>query len=112
MPAATNAQVQAFVNNRVRSRCEQIRALYLACKDDKAVFDDVYANLTNSPTWTDVRPDSPPHLLTPADLLAWNTFVTGLIALVEGGNTSDMAAAGPQYAKVLQGCVRAPAGES
>lgn len=112
--AATNAQVQAYVDQRVRPRCEQIRALYLAVKDDKASFDDIYANLNNAPTWDDSRSDNPPHLLTPGDVLGWNTFITGLIALVEGtafeNGAGDEAAAcanaATQYPVVVKSCVR------
>ena len=107
MPA-TNAQVQQYVNERVRPRSEQIRNLYLSCKDDKATIDDVYANLTNNPTWTDTRSDAPPHLLTPSDVLAWNTFLTQFIALVEGTfpdvATANSAAA--QYPIIQNSCVR------
>lgn len=107
MAIATDAQVQNYVNQRVRVRAEQIRALYLACKDDKAAIDDIYAALTQAtPTWTDDRPDGPPHLLTPSDVLAWNTFVSGFIALVEGGQAEDMTAAAAQYPVVLDACVR------
>lgn len=109
MPAASNAQVQQYVDERVRPRCEEIRALYQRCKDDKATIDDVYANLTSAPTWDDSRDDNPPHFLTPADVLAWNTFINGIISLVEGTFADVGAANAPsaQYQKVLQGCVRA-----
>lgn len=106
--AATNEQVQQYANERVRPRCEQIRNLYLACKDDKATIGDVYANLTNAPDWTDSRPDAPPRLLTPNDVLAWNTFITQFIALVEG-TFADVGAANSaaaQYPVVQQACVR------
>lgn len=97
MPAATNAQVQQYVNSRVRPRCEQIRALYLAIKDDKAAIDDIYANLTNNPNWADSHDQNPPHLMTPNDVLAWNAFISGFIDFVE---------ANANYAVVLDGCVR------
>jgi hypothetical protein len=109
MPTASNQQVQQYADQRVRPRSEQIRALYLACKDDKAAIDDVYAALTQlSPTWVDARTDAPAHLLTPADVLAWNAFITGLIAHVEG-TFPDLAtanAAAGQYPVVLKACVR------
>lgn len=107
MPA-TNEQVQQYVNERVRPRCEQLRALYLSCKDDKATIDDVYANLTDSPDWTDTRNDAPPHLLTPNDVLAWNAFLTGFISYYEG-TFADVTAANAgaaQYPVVVDGCVR------
>lgn len=106
MAVASNTQVQNYVDQRVRPRSEQIRALYLALKDDKASIDDVYANLTSPTPWADTRTDGPPHMLSAADVLAWNTFITGVIALVEGGSTVDMAASAAQYPKVLQACVR------
>jgi len=105
MPAS-NAQVQQYVNERVRPRAEQIRALYLAIKDDKAVIDDVYANLVDNPTWTDVRSDAPPHLLTPSDVLAYNTFIERMIAFIEGtltdGNKNEGAA---QYPVIQDACI-------
>ena len=100
MAAATDQQVQTYVDTRVRVRAEQIRALYLSCKDDKGLIDDVYTALTEpTPTWTDRRTDGPPHLLTPADVLAWNAFVTAWIALIEGAEAGD-------YAAVLKACVQ------
>ena len=108
MAAATNAQVQQFVNDRVRPRCEQIRNLYLACKDDTSAFGDVYENLNaggdKEGPWSDGRADAPPHLMTPSDVLAWNTFIQGFIKLVEG--TFSEKEASQQFPVVLQCCVR------
>jgi hypothetical protein len=96
--AASDAQVQQFVNERVRPWSEQCRALYLAAKDHKAAIDDTYAALAQpSPTWSDDRSDAPPHLMTPADVLAWNAFVTAFVAFVEGD---------ANYAKIQQACVQ------
>jgi hypothetical protein len=95
--AATNQQVQQYVNERVRVRAEQIRSLVLAMEDDKAAIDDVYANLTDSPDWTDERTDGPPYLLTPSDVLAFNAFITDSIAALKNHAS---------YAVVMQGCVR------
>ncbi len=111
--AATDQQVQNYVDQRVRPRCEQIRSLYLAVKDDKAHIDDVYAALTaGSPTWTDQRTDFPPHLLTPSDVLAWNSFITQVISLIEGTfvdvGTANSAAG--QYPIILKATVRPVAG--
>lgn len=106
--AATVQQVQNFVDQRVRPRCEQIRALYLSCKDDKASFDDVYETV-NVDGWADDRKDGPPHLLTSADVLAWNTFITAFISLMEGDfkDLQEALAAKDQYPIVLKSCVRA-----
>ena len=96
--AATNAQVQAFVDQRVRVRAEQIRALVLALQDDRAAIDDVYAACAaQSPTWTDDRTDGPPHLLAPSDVLAYNTFAADVITALTGD---------AQYSVVLKACVR------
>lgn len=97
--AATNAQVQQYVNERVRPSSELFRKVYLLCKDHKAAIDDVYANLTDNPTWADTRTDAPPTLLDANDVLAWNAFVSAFITFVEGD---------ANYAAVLDACVRAP----
>jgi hypothetical protein len=97
--AATNAQVQNYVNERVRPHAELARALALAYDDDIAAIDDVYAALTQAtPTWTDARADSPPHLLTPSDVLAINTFMNEIRNAIKNN---------AQYAIVLKACVRA-----
>lgn len=101
MPA-TDAQVQNFVNTRIRPHCELARALALAFADDIASIDDIYAALTQqSPTWTDDRTDGPPHLLTPDDVLAINTFLNDIKTAI----TTNA-----QYPIVLKACVRAVQG--
>src|SRR5690348_1550138 len=98
MPIATDQQVQTYVDQRVRPRCEQIRSLLLAMQADKQAIDDVFAALTqSSPTWVDNRTDGPPHLLAPSDVLAWNTFITDAIAAFNGD---------AQLPIVLKACVR------
>ena len=84
MANATNQQVQVFSDSRVRPRCEALRALYNQITDDKANINDVYQNLANNPTWTDNRTDGPPHLAVPNDILAYNAFITALIAFIQG----------------------------
>lgn len=109
MAAATDLQVQSFVDQRVRPRCEQIRALYLACKADSDAIGDVYAALNvGEPTWSDSRTDGPPHLVTPNDVLAFNTFIVGFIKFIEGTFSSqgDGNTAHGQYPVVLNACVR------
>lgn len=108
MPIATDQQVQRFVSERFRPRAEQARALYLACKDDKAAIDDVYAAVAQeTPTWSDDRPDGPPHLLTPSDVLAYNTFLDMLIAFIEGTLTDGNKNTGAAQWPVMQdACVQ------
>ncbi len=101
MPRASDAQVQQFVNERVRVRAEQVRALLVALEDDKAAIDDVYEHVSGAnsvpSTWTDARGDAPPYFLTKDDVLAFNSFITALIP-----NIRDAA----DYPAVLQACVR------
>lgn len=98
--AATDQQVQTFVNERFRPFAELARNLYLLSTDHIAVIGDVYDNVNaGSPTWTDNRTDGPPHLLTPADVLAWNTFMV---------NFNTFVAANAQWPTILKACVRAP----
>lgn len=97
MPA-TDLQVQQYVDQRVRVRAEQLRAVLAALRDDKAAIDDVYAAVAQpSPTWTDARTDGPPRLLGPNDVLAYNSFVTALIPHIQ--DAADWPA-------VLAACVR------
>jgi hypothetical protein len=79
MARATDAQVQQFVNERVRPRAEQIRALLNAMEDDISAIGDVYAHLTDNPTWEDTRTDAPPYMLSANDVLAYNTFLSDMV---------------------------------
>jgi len=102
MAIATDQQVQAYVDQRIRVRAEQARAFLAALLDDKAAIDDVYAACNQgSPTWTDNRTDGPPHLLAPADVLSYNAFITALIP-----NIRDAA----DYPAVAKACVRPVSG--
>lgn len=98
MPLATDQQVQQYVDERVRVRAEECRALLNALLDDKAAIDDVYAACSQTtPTWVDTRDDGPPHLLAPSDVLSYNAFITALIP-----NIRDAA----DYPNIAKACVR------
>lgn len=101
MPRATDQQVQQYVNERIRVRAEQLRSLLAALVDDKAAIDAVYEHVSGAnavaSTWTDSRTDGPPALLTPNDVLAYNSFITALIP-----NIRDAA----DYPAVTKACVR------
>ncbi len=100
MPAATDAQVQGYVDSRIRPMAYAARALKIALDDHIAAIDDVYAALAaQNPTWEDDRPDAPPHFLTPSDVLAINTFMN---------NIRDAIRDNAQYAVVLKACVQPP----
>lgn len=105
--AATNLQVQQYVNERIRPRAEQLRALYLALKDDVAAIGEVYANVSGASTWIDDRSDGPPKLLTPNDVLSYNTFAQRMISFIEGSITNENKLEGSQqWATVQAACVR------
>lgn len=114
MAEATNAQMQAFADDRVRRRAEQARALYLACKDDKAAIDDVYARANGSNRWDDARTDGPPHLLqsgnsaNPDDMNVYNAWITALISIIDGtgDDAANAAALRSNWAAFQRACVR------
>jgi hypothetical protein len=97
MATATNQQVQSFVDQRIRPRMEQLRALVHLMTDDKAEIPDVFANVAGNSTFTDARTDGPPHLATPGDVLAYNELATALLAFVAAENN---------YPVAVQLCVR------
>lgn len=85
MAAATVQQIQNFSDQQARPICEQAYQLYLAMSQAKAQIGDVYSALTGSQSgWTDARTDGPPHLATASDLLAFNEFITNILAAFPG----------------------------
>lgn len=101
MPA-TDQQVQTFVNERIRLRAEAARSLALAYDDDISAIDDIYNALNiQSPSWSDQRADAPPHLLTPNDILAINSFIHDIRDAMKNHS---------QYPIILKACVRAVQG--
>jgi hypothetical protein len=97
MPVATNQQMQAFADQRIRPRAEQFRALVNSLRDDKASIDDEYARAISASAWADTRND-PPHLLqsgnsaNPDDLLNYNALVSALLTIIDGTSNIDDAA--------------------
>lgn len=90
MAIATDQQVQTYVNERLRIRAEQFRELVESCRDDKIAIEDVFeACNQQNPTWADNRNDGPPKLLTPQDVLAYNTILFMFLALVDGTLTNE-----------------------
>lgn len=85
MANATDVQVQAYADKRVRKHAQLATQLLAALQDDIASIDDVYNALNvQSPTWADNRTDGPPHLLTPSDVLAFNTFMHDIVTALSG----------------------------
>lgn len=84
MPNATDLQVQVFSDSRFRPRSESVRDLVALLIEDAAVMTDVLSACTQTtPTWVDNRNDGPPHLLTPANIVGYNTFITDVAAFIQ-----------------------------
>ncbi len=114
MAEATNAQMQAYADQRVRVRAEQFRDLFLACADDKSAIDDVFARAAGTNAWADARTDGPPHLLqsansvNPDDMLNFNALISLMAKLQTGTFASQAEANGfaAQLTVLLRACVR------
>ena len=114
MPQATDQQMQAYADQRVRPFAEQARALYLAAKDHKAAIDDEYARAAGANAWADARTDGPPHLLVaggganPDDFLNFNAYLTAFISFIETGTSVTGQSAA--WAVLQRACVRTVTG--
>lgn len=109
MAAATDQQVQQYVNERLRVRAEQFRALAISCADDKAALNDVYdaCEPANEATWTDDRNDGPPRLLTAQDVLVYNTMLTVFAKVIAGtASEAEVIEFGVNWATFQSACVR------
>lgn len=114
MPEATNAQMQAYCDQRVRVRAEQFRTAINAIRDDKAAIDDEYARATGLNRWNDARTDGPPHLLqsgnsaNPDDLTNYNSLITAMIEIIDGtgDDATNAAAVRSAWAVFQRACVR------
>lgn len=118
MPRATDEQVQTFSDERVRTFAELSRLVDLFARDHKAAIDDVYNHCSDAEqagTWIDDRTDGPPHLVTRADIIEFNTFITQLIAILDNTTLANDAAKGDavdalaaSWVNVKKACVRPP----
>lgn len=117
MPAATDTQMQAFADQRLRPFAELMRAVFVTGADHQSVIDDVYARGVSGDRWSDNRTD-PPHLLmsgnsaNPDDVLNFNTFLAllakfraGTFASVEEANSAAAC-----WAVLQDACVRSVGG--
>ncbi len=110
MAAATDQQVQTYVNERLRVRAEQFRAINLAMTDDKIAITDVYdaCEPAVSATWDDERTDGPPRLLTAQDVLVYNTILALWPKFRDGTATAqDVADFAANWPTFQTACVRA-----
>jgi len=118
MPEATDQQMQAFADQRIRPFAELCRQLYNLAADDKASIDDEYARATGLNRWNDARTDGPPHLLqsgnaaSPDDFTNFNAFITAFKTVIDGTATGSDAANAAEmrscWAVLMRACVRAP----
>lgn len=113
MPNATDAQMQAYMDQRVRPRAEQFRLLLSNVQDDETAITDEFARASNGPIWNDARTDGPPHLLasgpgsSPDDLTNYNAMAVTFLALVNGTATPTQVSNFPgQWAIFQRACVR------
>ncbi len=95
MAEATNAQMQAYCDQRIRPRSEQFRSFLNSLVDDLGAIGDEYARASGSNAWADARTDGPPHLLkagnsaSPDDVLNYNAWGVALKNLVNGTSVSS-----------------------
>ncbi len=107
MAEATDAQMQAYCDQRVRVRAEQMRAFVNSLRDDKAAIDDVYARAVGANPWSDSRQDGPPKLLASQDVLTFNAFATLFLKCIDGTATAqDVADLSSNLAPFQAACVR------
>lgn len=83
MGIASDQQMQRFADERLRPRCETIRALLLQIEDDIAVMDGVCAAAAEK-KWQDARTDGPPCLMTCDMVLGVNKLLHDLRDLLRG----------------------------
>lgn len=108
MAQATNAQMQAYADQRVRTAAETWRDFIASLRDHKAGIDSVYERAVSANAWSDSRTDGPPKLLTSQDMLNFNSFITFLLKLVDTGLTAqEVTDLRAQLAPMLTFCVRA-----
>ncbi len=114
--AATDEQVQVYVNTRFRTYAEKVRSAYILAKDHKLAIDDVYdaCEPPESATWTDERDDGPPHLLTAQDVLSFNAWISNFADIIDDNLVNDAAKIAAvnslraNWATMMKACVQAP----
>lgn len=118
MAEATNAQMQKFADERVRTLAEHFRAVLAEATDHRSAIDSVYERAAGTNRWDDARTDGPPKLLmsggsaSPDDMLNFNTFCAALLDIVNGVGTDATNAANLRstWAVLVDACVRPVSG--
>lgn len=118
MANATDQQMQAFCDQRIRPRAEALRLLLQQITDDAAAIGDEYARATSASAWADARTDGPPHLLqsgnsaNPDDLLNYNALIVALTNIITGASTANGTQAADcntvktNWSVLMRACVR------
>lgn len=107
MPQATDAQMQAYADQRLRPRAEQARALVASLRDDKASIEDIFDRAQNGDPWNDARTDGPPSLLVSQDMLVYNSVAVLLLKCVDGTATlQEVADLNANWSQFMSACVR------
>lgn len=107
MAEATNQQMQAFSDQRLRVRAELVRAIVNALRDDQASISDVFARASGANPWNDARVDGPPKLLASQDVLTFDAFSKLFLKCIDGTATlADVANLHSNYLIFLSACVR------
>lgn len=106
MPMATDTQMQAYADQRVRPTAQTWRNLVASLRDHKAAIDSVYERAVSADAWNDNRGDGPPKLLVNQDMLNFNSFITLLLKLIDTGLTAqEVTDFRAQLAPLLTACV-------
>jgi hypothetical protein len=89
MPANTNAEVVAFISQRVHNRAEILRALYALLKDDVIKWQQIQSLV---PATNDVISEGREGVsnMTNAELIGFMTLAQGLVSTVEGAETQAL----------------------
>ena len=93
MAAASNSQVQAFVDGRTRPSCGNLLSWVLGALEDHENFDDIYANLTSGTPWTDSPASGVPHVALASDIINAEAAKFALATICSGNIGTDSATA-------------------
>lgn len=108
---ATDAQMQAFADQRIRPFAESLRLLLAQAQDHKAAITDEFTRAGSGPLWNDARTDGPPHLLasgptsSPDDVSNFNSLLDAIISLLTTTGGSIAGHSG-EYQILQRACVR------
>jgi hypothetical protein len=114
MAVATDAQMQAYCDQRLRPRMEQTRDLFFRAEDDASAIGEVFERASSGTIWNDARIDGPPTMLAsggaadPDFIEQYNIFLIRLDQLKTGtfNNVGEANQLATLYAVLVDACVR------